>query len=314
MKKIWSRLTGGLSKTRDKLANGIDDLVRRHPKLDEELYEELEEILLMSDVGPELTDEIVLGLRERAKKERSTDAGELRPMLAEQIRELLARVDDHTPPVPPPDPESLHVVSLVGVNGVGKTTTLGKLAGRFQAEGHRALIVASDTFRAAAGEQLEIWAKRADVDIVRSKPGSDPGAVAFDGVQAARTRGATVVFIDTAGRLQTNTNLMAELAKIHRVLGKACPGAPHQTLLVLDAVVGQNGLSQAKTFREAVGVTGLVLAKMDGSARGGSILPIVRALGTPVLWVGLGEGMEDIEPFDAEAFVDALLKPTGSES
>jgi fused signal recognition particle receptor len=194
---------------------------------------------------------------------------------------------------------------------VGKTTTIGKLARRYQEEGHTALIVASDTFRAAASEQLEIWAQRAGVEIVRSTTGADPGAVAFDGVQAARSRGSTVVFVDTAGRLQPNKHLMAELTKIHRVLGKACPGAPHQTLLVLDAVVGQNGLSQAQVFLDAVGVTGLVLAKMDGSARGGAVLPIAHGLGTPVVWVGVGEGIEDLERFDAEAFVEALLQPTG---
>ncbi|MBU1701556.1 MAG: signal recognition particle-docking protein FtsY [Candidatus Eisenbacteria bacterium] len=312
MKSLWKRMAGGMEKTRNRLANGIEDLIKRRPKLDDSFYEELEELLIVSDVGPQLSEELVQTVRERARQERVQDGEQLTALLGRVIIELLGGPSNGDSCIPKPNPESLHVISVIGVNGVGKTTTIGKLALRYQAEGHRPLIVASDTFRAAASEQLEVWGQRAGVEIVKSQSGADPGSVAFDGIQAARSRHATVVFVDTAGRLQTNANLMGELQKIHRVLDKAHPGAPHEVLLVLDAVVGQNGLSQAQSFRDAVGVTGLVLTKLDGSARGGSILPIRRKLGTPVQWIGIGEGINDLEPFEPEAFVEALLKPTGA--
>ena len=312
MKGLWKRLAGGLEKTRTRLADGIDDLLRRGSKLDDGFYEELEEILLAADVGPDLSREIVESLKSRARGRRIEDSQGLRPLMAEIVLEILRNAGTAGGTIPAPDPGALHVVSLVGVNGAGKTTSLAKLAHKYRGEGHTPIIVASDTFRAAASEQLEIWAQRAGVQVIRSQTGADPGAVAFDGIQAARSRGATAVFVDTAGRLQTNQNLMAELEKIHRVLGKACPGAPHEVLLVLDAALGQNGLSQARSFLGAVGVTGLILTKLDGSAKGGAILPIARDLGTPVLWVGLGERLEDLDPFDAEGFADALLRPTAT--
>jgi fused signal recognition particle receptor len=307
------RIAGGLEKTRRRVADRVEELFRRGGKVDEALFEELEEILIAGDVGPELSVALVDRLRDRVRRGGLADPSELRPLLAEEILRVVGQRAPSGPPVPPPREGTLHVVSFVGVNGVGKTTTIGKLAHRYVKAGHRPLVVASDTFRAAASEQLEIWARRAGVDLVRGRTGADPGAVAYDGVQAARARGATALFVDTAGRLQTNRNLMAELQKIHRVLGKACPGAPHEVLLVLDAVVGQNALSQARQFRDAVGVTGLVLTKLDGTARGGAVLPILHEMELPILWVGVGEGLEDLEPFDPEAFVEALLRPTSAK-
>jgi len=222
-------------------------------------------------------------------------------------------------PQPQPDPQpseasvagtgSPHVVLVVGVNGTGKTTSIGKLAWRYRQAGHRPVVVASDTFRAAALEQLGIWAERAGAELIKSQHGADPAAVAYDGIQAARARGFDVVLVDTAGRLQTNANLMAELSKIHRVLGKAQPGAPHEVLLVLDATTGQNALSQAKLFSDAVQVSGILIAKLDGSAKGGVILAIADRLGIPVRYAGLGEKIDDLEDFDPEGFAEALLEP-----
>jgi len=266
-------------------------------------WDELEELLIQADVGVETTLYLVERLRRRARDEAILRADALQAALQEELRALL------------PDPAPLNlggrpldVVLIVGVNGSGKTTSIAKLAHYYQRAGRRVLLAAADTFRAAAMDQLEIWARRADVDIVTGPAGGDPGAVVFDTLQAARARGMDMVIADTAGRLHTQYNLMAELQKVRKVAARGAEGAPHETLLVLDATTGQNALSQARHFQEAVDVTGTVLAKLDGTARGGMVFAISRELGLPVRFIGTGESLEDLAPFDAGLFVQALFK------
>lgn len=266
-------------------------------------WDELEETLIQADVGVETTLHLVERLRNRARDEAILSADAFHAALGEELRALL------------PDPEPLDlggrpldVVLIVGVNGSGKTTSIAKLAHRFRREGRRVLLAAADTFRAAAMDQLEVWAGRAGVDIVKGTEGGDAGAVVFDALEAARSRGMDLVIVDTAGRLHTQYNLMAELQKVRKVAAKGLDGAPHETLLVLDATTGQNALSQARHFQEAVDVTGVVLAKLDGTAKGGMVFAIARELGLPVRFVGTGEGIEDLVPFDADAFVDGLIE------
>ena len=271
-----------------------------------ETWDELEEILIQADVGVETTVYLVDTLRQRARDEAILQANELQDALQEEMRRLL--------PDPPPlnlsdrtDSRERDIVLIVGVNGSGKTTSIAKLAHRWKRDGRTVLLAAADTYRAAAVEQLDIWAKRAGVDIVKGPEGGDPGAVVFDALQAARSRGKDMVIVDTAGRLHTQYNLMAELEKVHKVAAKNVDGAPHETLLVLDATTGQNALSQAKHFQEAVRVTGVVLAKLDSTAKGGMVFAISRELGLPVRFVGTGERLEDLAPFDADAFVEGLF-------
>jgi fused signal recognition particle receptor len=307
----FSKLKDGLAKTRDSLVTKVTRLVTARSRVDADFLEELEEILISSDVGSETAGAIIDALRARAKKDRYEDSAELLSLVK---GEILGQLPDTgvgpsttwgTVAGPP------FVIVVVGINGVGKTTTIGKLAHRFVKEGKRVVIGAADTFRAAANEQLEIWAQRSGARIIRQQQGSDPAAVAFDAVRSAVSQQSDVVIIDTAGRLHTKVNLMEELRKIRRAVEKVLPGAPHEVLLVLDASTGQNGLQQARQFGAAVGVTGLVLTKLDGTAKGGIVLAIARAMQLPVRFIGVGEGLEDLQPFDREAFVDALFVRSG---
>jgi fused signal recognition particle receptor len=300
-------LREGLARTRQAAFGRIAQLLGA-TEITPALWEELEAALIQADVGVRVAQELLDRLRERVRREGVTRAEDLRAMLKAELRALLKD--------PPPlnlgrDP--LEVVLVVGVNGSGKTTTVAKLAHRFRQQGRRVLLAAADTFRAAAGEQLEIWAERAGVPCIGGQPGADPGAVLFDALQAARARGYDLVLADTAGRLHTQYNLMQELQKVRRVAAKAVPGAPHEVWLVLDATTGQNALPQAREFHQAVGVTGLILTKLDGTAKGGAVFAIARELGLPVRFVGVGEGLEDLLPFDADAFVEELFEDaTGS--
>ncbi|MSQ47105.1 MAG: signal recognition particle-docking protein FtsY [Deltaproteobacteria bacterium] len=298
---IWRR---GLAQLRRVLTTPLGELFRRRP-ISEEVFAELEESLLGADVGVQVTTQLIERLRDRCRREKPEDASALRAYLKEEILALLQKF-----PVPPlvgePRP---WVILVVGVNGVGKTTTIAKLAARFSRERKKVLLVAADTFRAAASEQLEIWAGRVGVDIVKHQSGASPAAVAFDGIRAAVARKTDVVIVDTAGRLHTKSPLMEELKKIHRIVARELSGAPHEVLLVLDASTGQNALQQALAFQQALPLTGVILAKMDGSAKGGMILAVTERLGLPVRCVGLGEKVEDLQDFSAVEFVDALFSP-----
>lgn len=303
------RLRAGLSRTREAVARQVQQLVGRGRSLDEDILERIEEILIAADVGVDMSMRLVEAVRERARVERKVDGAVVLKWLEEEALAVLTGESDTgaEPEFRLPD-SGPYVAMVVGVNGTGKTTTVAKLAKRLLDRGHSVVLAAADTFRAAAGEQLEIWAHRIGTDIVRQQPGADPAAVAFDAIKAAIARGRNAVLVDTAGRLHTKTNLMAELAKIHRVCGRALEGAPHEVLLVIDATTGQNGLAQAKQFAAAVDVTGVVLTKLDGTAKGGIVLAIRDQLGIPVKWVGLGEGMDDLEPFDPSVFVKAFFE------
>lgn len=297
---LFHRLKNGLSKTRETLLSYMQEAVG--PAYHDEGFELIEEGLIACDVGVKAAGEIVAELRSRAKAARVGDLAGMRTLLRTVLTEMLlpheGRLD-----LPP----GLGVMMVVGVNGVGKTTTIAKLAWMLKSEGRRVMLAASDTFRAAAVEQLEVWARRAGVGIVRHQEGGDPAAVAYDAVQAARSRGMDTVIVDTAGRLHTKTNLMEELKKVRRVLAREVEQAPHEVLLVLDSTTGQNALEQAKVFKDAVGVTGIVLTKLDGTAKGGIIIAITGETGIPVKFVGVGEGMEDLRDFSAGAFAEGLV-------
>ncbi|OPA77549.1 signal recognition particle-docking protein FtsY [Paenibacillus selenitireducens] len=294
----------GLSKTRTALVEKVQDLITRRKKIDEDFYEELEEILIGADVGVNTVMKLIDDLRSEVRKRKIEDAAELQPVLSEKLIGLL-RSEENTGLQMNKD--GITVILFVGVNGVGKTTTIGKLAHRFKQEGKKVLLAAGDTFRAGAIEQLEVWGQRVGVDVIKQQSGSDPAAVMFDAVQAAKQRGVDVLLCDTAGRLQNKSNLMDELNKIYRVIQREIPGAPHEVLMVLDATTGQNALSQAKLFGEKSGVTGLVLTKLDGTAKGGIVIAIRQELNLPVKYIGLGEKMDDLQEFDSEQFVHALF-------
>ena len=296
------KLFRGLSRTRENLTQTLQTLVGNRP-IDEETLEELEVDLLSADLGPTLTAEVIDALRNRVKKGTLT-GDDLRSSMRDILMEGLGREDS---PAVQRATDRPHVVFVVGVNGSGKTTTIGKIASREKAQGNKVIMVAADTFRAAAIDQLERWSERSDVELIKQKEGSDPAAVIFDGLQAARAREADIVLVDTAGCLHTNVNLMAELEKLARVAAKVLPGAPDEVLLVVDATTGQNGLNQAKQFTQAAPLTGVVLTKLDGTAKGGVTLGIRKELGVPIRMVGVGEGIEDLMEFDPEAFVDSLL-------
>lgn len=301
---VTQKFKEGLTKTRDMLAGRVEDLFFRSKKLNEEFFEELEEILIGADVGVNTVMKLIEELRTEVKKRRLEDAAELKPILSEKLMALLSTSGDNSLRMAD---SGTTVILFVGVNGVGKTTSIGKLAYRFKQEGKKVLLAAGDTFRAGAIEQLEVWGQRAGVEVIKQQAGSDPAAVMFDAVQAAKNRKADILICDTAGRLQNKTNLMEELNKIYRVLKREIPDAPHEVLLALDATTGQNALSQAKLFGEKTGVTGLVLTKLDGTAKGGIVIAIRQELDIPVKFVGLGEKMDDLQEFDSEQFVHALF-------
>ncbi len=298
---FFDKLVSGLTKTRDNLVKQIKSVLSGK-KISEELFEELEEILIGADIGVTSTMEIMENVRERCRQEKVQEGSQVEKILQEEIRKVIGEKTELEPPATTP-----WVIMVVGVNGVGKTTTIGKLAARFTAEGKKVVLAAGDTFRAAAAEQLAIWAERSKAQLIRHEEGSDPAAVAYDAVQAARNRKADVLIIDTAGRLHTKSNLMEELKKIKRVISREMPDAPHDVLLVMDATTGQNGLSQAKVFKEATEVSGIVLTKLDGTAKGGIVIAIKRELGIPVKLVGVGEGIDDMQNFNPDDFVEALF-------
>ena len=296
---LFSRLWQGLSKTRGNVAGRVDELIEATETIDEDFYEDLVDILIMSDMGVRTSDKVIQELKTRVARERITDAKKAREILKEILKEIMGM---------PRKPLKWPMVMLVvGVNGVGKTTTIGKLAMRFKDARHSVVLAAADTFRAAAGDQLQIWADRAQVPIVRHAEGADPAAVVFDGVQKAKASEADLLIVDTAGRLHNKKNLMEELRKISRVITREYEEAEVRTLLVIDATTGQNGLQQAREFSEVADVSGIVLTKLDGTAKGGIAVAIMDELKLPVLYIGVGEGIEDLQAFDANAFVDAIF-------
>jgi fused signal recognition particle receptor len=298
---IFKRLKSGLSKTRKLLSTDINELFAGNRKIDDELLEELEELLITSDIGVQTTMDLIQSIS--IKSSEISGPEQLKNILREKILELL----DATKKPSQEIVDKPHVIMVIGVNGVGKTTTIGKMAARFSSSGKKVVIAAADTFRAAAIEQLMIWAERAGVDIIKHKEMSDPAAVAYDGIQAAVARNADIVLVDTAGRLHTRKNLMEELKKIKRTISKKLPGSPHEILLILDATTGQNALSQAELFNDALDVTGIVLTKLDGTAKGGIVVSICNALEIPLNYIGVGEKIEDLQEFDPIEFVDALF-------
>ena len=305
--KDQERLAKGLSKTRSDLLSKLNRLVRGRTTIDDGVLDELEEALITSDVGVTTSLDIIDRLRNRVARDRYLSDEELQNLIRDEIAQLLLSDSPSRPAsFDAPLPQKPHIIMVVGVNGVGKTTTIGKIAWRYKQAGRSVLIGAADTFRAAAIEQLEIWAKRADVPLIKQQHGADPAAVAFDTVQAANRRGIDVAIIDTAGRLHTKLGLMDELAKIRRVMGRQVPGAPHEVLLVLDASIGQNAVRQAEEFTKSVDVSGLVMTKLDGTAKGGVVIGISNEFNIPVKYIGIGEQLEDLQIFDREQFVNAL--------
>jgi fused signal recognition particle receptor len=298
------KMKQAVTRTRENLSERIDDLVSIGKEIDRSDLDELEAILITADLGARTTAEILDKLRDRADRKQIKDVNELKRLIKEQLLEIL----NATPPRAGKNPDGgPEVVMVVGVNGTGKTTTIGKLAHALRGEGKNVLLCAADTFRAAAIDQLEIWGSRTGTEVIRTKPGGDPAAVLFDALNAARARHTDTVIVDTAGRLHTKASLMLELEKMKRTAERIIPGAPHEVLLVMDATTGQNGLQQARQFTESAGVTGIVLTKLDGTAKGGVVVAISRELGLPVRWVGVGEKAGDLLPFNAQNFVDSLF-------
>jgi len=296
---FFDKLKQGLFKSRQNTTDKLDELISSTRQIDEDFYEELADILVLSDMGGALSDSIIEDLRKRVEKERIKDVNQVKAMLKE---ELLALINIPKPPLRWP-----MVQLIVGVNGVGKTTTIGKLALRFQNIGRTVMLCAADTFRAAASEQLSIWAERADVPIIKHEEGADPAAVLFDAIRAAKSKKADLLLVDTAGRLHNKKNLMEEMNKLRRVIDKEYSEAEVRCMMVLDATTGQNGLNQAKAFSEFANINGVVLTKMDGTAKGGIAFAICKELGVPIMYVGVGEGIDDLQAFDAKEFVNALL-------
>ena len=300
---LLERFQKAVQSTKSSLVSRMDDLVRGKKQIDGALLDELEQILIGGDVGLATTQEVLEAVRNEVSRGESNDAKELKSAVKTQLMQILRRTQEA--PVRQADPPV--VLFVVGVNGTGKTTTIGKLAHQLGSEGQKVLLCAGDTFRAAAVEQLEIWGQRTSSEVIKQRPGADPSAVLFDALAAAQARHFDYVIVDTAGRLHTKTNLMAELEKMRRIAQRAVPGAPHEVLLVMDATTGQNGLQQARQFTQSVGVTGIVLTKLDGTAKGGVVLAIARELRLPIRYVGVGEQKEDLLPFNPEQFLDSLF-------
>lgn len=302
-KGFFARLKEGLTKTRDNIVRGIDSVFSGFSAIDDDFYEELEEILIMGDIGVNATTAIVERLKQQVKEKHIKEPSECKQLLIESIKEQM-QVDETAYNFE----KEQSVIMVIGVNGVGKTTTIGKIAKQLCDEGKKVLLVAGDTFRAAAADQLEIWAERSGADIVRQHEGADPASVVYDGIQSAKTKGVDVIIIDTAGRLHNKTNLMNELNKISRIVERELPNASREVLLVLDGTTGQNGLIQAKQFKEIAGVTALAVTKLDGTAKGGIVIAVADTLGLPVKFIGVGEKAEDLMRFQAKDFVDALFE------
>ena len=298
------RMKEAVTRTRESLSERIDDIVAFNKEIDQNTLDELEASLLAADLGTVVTQEVLATLRERVSRKQLGEIGELKRALKEELLGILHRGTER----PVKQVDGPEVIVVVGVNGTGKTTTIGKLANLLRSQGKNVLLCAADTFRAAAIEQLEVWGQRTGTEVIRTKPGGDPAAVLFDALQAARARNVDYVIVDTAGRLHTKTNLMQELEKMTRTAQKVIPGSPHETLLIMDATTGQNGLQQARLFTQSAGVTGIVLTKLDGTAKGGVVVAITRELGLPVRYVGVGEKAGDLLPFDAKEFVDSLFE------
>ncbi|WP_217585633.1 signal recognition particle-docking protein FtsY [Lentibacillus saliphilus] len=305
--EVTTKYKDGMKKTSQTLSGKLNNLLARYRKVDEDFFEELEELLITADVGVMTVMDLIDELKLEVKRRNIKDSNAVKDVISEKLVDIYYGEDEPEIATLNSAPDQLSVILVVGVNGAGKTTSIGKLAHQLKQEGKRVVLAAGDTFRAGAIEQLEIWGERAEVDVIKQTAGSDPAAVIFDGIQAAKSRKADVLICDTAGRLQNKVNLMNELAKVKRVIEREIPGAPHETLLVLDATTGQNALSQAKTFSEATNVSGIVLTKLDGTAKGGIVLAIRHELDIPVKYVGLGEQIEDLQPFDAHAFVYGLF-------
>jgi len=302
-KGFFQRLKQGLFKTHQGLVSKIDQLIAGKKKIDDDLLAELEEILITSDIGVKTTQELLHNVAVKVRRKELEDADLLKKNLQEQMLHILSQ-QENSLKLSAARP---FVIMVIGVNGTGKTTTIGKMAQKFKAQGKSVLLVAADTFRAAAIEQLEIWGQRAGCEVIKQKSGSDPSAVVFDGLKAAKSRGMDVVIVDTAGRLHTKVNLMEELKKVKRIVEREIPGAPHEILLVLDATTGQNSISQAKMFNQAVGVTGIALTKLDGTAKGGILIAISDELKIPLRYIGIGEKVDDLRDFNARDFVEALF-------
>ncbi|MDP4083007.1 MAG: signal recognition particle-docking protein FtsY [Bacillota bacterium] len=303
---VTEKFKDGLSKTRQNFSGKVNDLVARYRKVDEDFFEELEEILIQADVGFETVMELIDELKMEVKRRNIQDPREVQSVISEKLVDIYNSGDGQDSHLNIQENE-ITVILFVGVNGVGKTTTIGKLAHKFKSEGKSVILAAGDTFRAGAIEQLEVWGQRVGVDVIKQAEGSDPAAVMFDALQAAKSRKADILLCDTAGRLQNKVNLMKELEKVKRVIEREIPGAPHEVLLVLDATTGQNALIQTKTFKEVTNVSGIVLSKLDGTAKGGIVLAIRNELKIPVKFVGLGERMDDLQEFDAEKYVYGLF-------
>ena len=304
---FFAKIKEGLKKTRDSIVGKIDTVLKSFTKIDENLFEELEEILIMGDVGMTTAEKICTELRARVKKEGITDPEKIHDLLADVISEMLSggqELDISTKP---------SVILVIGVNGVGKTTTIGKMAANFVRQGKKVTLAAADTFRAAAIDQLQIWADRSGADIVKQGEGADPAAVVFDSISSAKAKGSDIIIVDTAGRLHNKKNLMGELEKINRIIDRELPGAAKEVLLVLDATTGQNAVNQTKEFKTAAGITGIVLTKLDGTAKGGVVLAIKEELDVPVKYIGVGEQIDDLQPFNPDEFAKALFAVENKE-
>ncbi len=300
---LLERLKAGIQKTRTGLMEKLEDAVSGRKEIDAGVLDELEYALITADIGSKTTNEILERIRQRVERSKTADIAELKGLIREHLLEILQATERDLPTVAEPPA----VIMVVGVNGAGKTTSIGKLTRRLQSEGKTVMMCAADTFRAAAIEQLEVWAQRTGADLIRQQPGSDPSAVVFDALQAAKARKVDYVIVDTAGRLHTKANLMAELEKMRRTAARVIPTAPHEVLLVLEATTGQNGLEQARKFTESSAVTGIILTKLDGTAKGGVVVAISRELNLPIRYVGVGEQLDDLLPFDAETFVASIF-------